>query len=63
MTRRLNKYVDNNKCPTIRVAIKAENRRLENKNVEKYLSKCFWRMFGDVNPYKRNEGYPFVWHN
>lgn len=46
-----------------REAIKEQNRREENKILEKYLGKCMNRMFGDVNPYKRNEGYPFVWHN
>lgn len=61
--RRLNKYINNKKCPSIKVAIKAENRREQNRTLEKYLAKCFWRMFGDVNPYERNEGYPFVWHN
>lgn len=59
--RRSNKYIE--KCPNIRKAIKAENKRMENKTLEKNLEKCFKRMFGDVCPVKRNTGYPFVWHN
>jgi hypothetical protein len=46
-----------------RQAVRSENKRLERKKVEKYLSKCLERMFGDVCPIKRNTGYPFVWHN
>lgn len=44
-------------------AIKEQNKKLQKKKVEKYLSKCLERMFGQINPYKRNEDYPFVWHN
>lgn len=58
--RRLNSYLE--KCSSIRSAVKAENRRIENKTLEKYLPKIMIRMFGEVNPYKRNDGWPFVWH-
>lgn len=47
----------------IKDAVRLENKRIENDTVEKYLAKCMQRMFGDVDPYKRNEGWPFVWHN
>ncbi len=47
----------------IREAIRIENHRIEQRNIEKYLERWMTRMFGDVNPYKRNEGWPFVWHN
>lgn len=57
--RRQNEYIG--KCP-IRKAIKAENKKLQNKNIERYLCKCITRMFGEVNPYQRNTGYPFIWH-
>jgi hypothetical protein len=48
---------------SIREAVRNENRRIEKDAVEKNLDRCMNRMFGDVNPYKRNEDYPFVWHN
>lgn len=47
----------------IKDAIRSENKRIEERNVEKYLCKCMQRMFGDVSPYERNDGWPFVWHN
>lgn len=59
-SRRLNIYIE--KCPNMRSATKAENKKIENKILEKYLSIMVVRMFGEVNPYKRNEGWPFVWH-
>lgn len=58
--RRLNNYVE--KCSNIRSATRHENERIENKVLEKYLSKMMVRMFGEVTPYKRNDGWPFVWH-
>lgn len=48
---------------TVKDAIKLENKRIEQRNVEKYLAKCMNRMFGDVSPVQRNTGYPFIWHN
>lgn len=62
--RRLNKCIDHKDeyGLTVRSAIKAENRRLEKKMIEKNLARCFKRMFGEVCPVKRNTGYPFEWH-
>lgn len=48
---------------SVKDAVRFENKRLETKMIEKNLAKCMNRMFGDISPYKRNEGYPFVWHN
>lgn len=60
MSRRLNRYIE--KCPNIKSAVRAENRRIENKTLEKYLARLMARMYGEINPYKRNDGYPFIWH-
>lgn len=56
--RRKNEYVG--KCES-RKATRAESKKMEQIVVERYLKYCMERMYGQINPYKRNSG-PNVWH-
>jgi hypothetical protein len=46
----------------IKEAVRAENKKIQEGVIKKYLSDCFERMYGEINPYNRNSYRKNIWH-